>query len=155
MRIREGRTALYPALCLAILWEGRHQVQKRHLINLCWSNYSLHNLLLAPLCFANIFVEISQHDQTYESIISLELGNIFMKRDLGNPLVNSFKLNFVGSQSFDFVPLKRAMMRKRDTVKEGSGAPIFALYKIALLLSGSQVCTHHVSFGEKKKSSSD
>lgn len=65
-----------------------------------------------------------------------------MKRDLRNPLANSFKLNFVGSQGFDFVPLKRAMARKKDTVQEGSGAPIPALYKIALLLSVSLVCAH-------------
>ncbi len=73
-----------------------------------------------------------------------------MKRDFRNPLVNSFKLNFVGSQSFDFVPLKRAMMGKKDTVQEGSGSPIPALCKIALLLSISLVCTH-ISFEKKKK----
>lgn len=44
-------------------------------------------------------------------------------------------------------------MGKKDTMQEGSGAPIPALYKIALLLSVSLVCVH-ISF-EKKKCSSD
>lgn len=39
-------------------------------------------------------------------------------------------------------------MGKKDTMQEGSGAPIPALYKIALLLSVSLVCVH-ISFEKK------
>ena len=77
--------------------------------------------------------------------------NVLMKRDLRNPLVNSFKLNFADSQGFDLAPLKRAIMGKKDIVQKSSEPPIPALYKVSLLLSVLLVCTHN-SF-EKKNSS--
>lgn len=76
---------------------------------------------------------------------------VLMKRDLRNPLVNSFKLNFADSQGFDLAPLKRTIMGKKDTVQESSGATIPALHKLSLLLSVLLVCTH-ISF-EKENSS--
>lgn len=68
--------------------------------------------------------------------------NVPMKRNLRTPLVNSFKLNFADSQGFDLAPLERAIMGKKDIVRENSGAPIPALYKVSLLLSVLLVCTH-------------
>lgn len=42
----------------------------------------------------------------------LELWNVHMKRDLRNPIVNSFKLNFAGFYGFDFCSIKESHDRK-------------------------------------------
>lgn len=68
-----------------------------------------------------------------------------MKKDFRNPIVNSLKLNFAGFQGFDFVPLKRVLIGKKETGQEGSGVPIPALHKVTLLLS-----VFHLHFIGKK-----
>lgn len=75
-----------------------------------------------------------------------------MKRDFRIPLINSFKLNFAGSQCSHFAPLKRAIVGKKDTGQDGSGVPIPALYKVTWLLS---VYWFALTFHLEKKSSDE